>query len=248
MLIPSDRHSRADLICWRELERADHAAADRLSSKIERSLDEIDRFAHRGSFYASFSGGKDSAVMIALLAQAKQLAGTPVAWFRATPTYNPDAQVAVMSLAERLGFSPLVIDYDSPPRGGLTAQEREAIGRQNFDRACRIANDRFGRRMLGMRADESGARKLRFRTHGLTAGDCCCPLGWWRAEDIYAFAASREIPICSVYGMLGGGRWTRNQLRVDSLGGSCGDQFGRAEWEREYYGDVLRRLELQAGR
>ena len=41
---------------------------------------------------------------------------------------------------------------------------------------------------------------------------------------------------------LPGGRFPRDRIRVASLSGRRGDGMGRAEWEREYYGDVLRRL------
>jgi len=52
-----------------------------------------------------------------------------------------------------------------------------------------------------------------------------------------------NLPVHPAYAMTAGGRWDRKHIRVASLGGQRGAQYGRREWEREYYGDVLRRLE-----
>ncbi|TXH99574.1 MAG: hypothetical protein E6Q76_19695 [Rhizobium sp.] len=65
-----------------------------------------------------------------------------------------------------------------------------------------------------------------------------------RAADVFAYLAFHGLPVHPNYAMLGAGRWPREYLRTAPLGGKRGDQFGRAEWEREYYGDVLRRLEV----
>lgn len=39
-----------------------------------------------------------------------------------------------------------------------------------------------------------------------------------------------------------GGRWNRKNIRVAELGDVHGNQFGRSEWELEYYSDLIRRL------
>lgn len=69
----------------------------------------------------------------------------------------------------------------------------------------------------------------------------CRPIIDWPTEAVFAYLAHYRLPTHPNYGMLGGGRWDRGRLRVGgSVGGSDGDNFGRAEWEREYYGDLLR--------
>ena len=72
------------------------------------------------------------------------------------------------------------------------------------------------------------------------------PAGLVSAADVFAYLASRQLPVHPAYAMLGGGRYQRDRIRVSSLGGRRGDGMGRAEWEREYYGDILRRLEARA--
>ena len=99
------------------------------------------------------------------------------------------------------------------------------------------------RYICGVRADESGVRKLSCRRLGKTTGVSCRPLAWWSAHDVYSYAAIRRVPLHPTYGMLGGGRWQRERLRVSFLGLTHGRGIGREQWEREYYGDCLRRIE-----
>lgn len=242
MLIPSERHTPADRELWTALEAADlsHYPLLMQSGKIERSLDALRTF--RPPFYASFSGGKDSLVMLDLLRLAGILTQTPVVFFHAMPKANPDAVTAVARAAAHFGIEIEIRPYESPVPAG-PREEAEQVASASFLRECRQADQQFGNRVLGLRADESGVRKIRFRRWGLISKTCCAPLGWWSLEDVYSYAAANRLPLCPVYGMLGGGRWERHTLRVDALMGEPGSQFGRAEWEQEYYGDVLRRLE-----
>ena len=62
------------------------------------------------------------------------------------------------------------------------------------------------------------------------------------ALETFGYLAAHDLPVHPAYAMLGGGRWERDRIRVASLGGRRGDGIGRAEWEREYYSDVLNRL------
>lgn len=59
MLMPSDRHTRADLELWAELEEADriHGARESMARKAERSIATIREFAARGACYCSISWG-----------------------------------------------------------------------------------------------------------------------------------------------------------------------------------------------
>ena len=50
-----------------------------------------------------------------------------------------------------------------------------------------------------------------------------------------------NLPIHPNYAMLGGGRYDRNNLRVDCLAGTQGNGMGRNEWEKEYYQDIVNR-------
>src|SRR5690606_6470004 len=73
MLIPSHRHTPADLRLWAELEDADraHAAAASMRDKVARSLDAVRSFLTVGAAYCSVSWGKDSVVALHLALQVR---------------------------------------------------------------------------------------------------------------------------------------------------------------------------------
>lgn len=238
MLIPSERHRPEDLELWAELEEADKVHGARLlrSGKVERSVAALQEFAARGPCHLCFSGGKDSTALLGVAAMANL--PLPIVWFRAIPKHNPD----IPAVIEAMGAAVEIIDYESPVPVRMTSLEAEDIAGRNFLTACRNYERRQGRRVLGVRADESHARRMKMNRWGLTTENSCTPLGWWNAADVFGFLAVQSLPVAPVYAMLGGGRWPRDRLRIDALMGERGDGSGRAEWEREYYGDVLRRL------
>jgi len=101
-------------------------------------------------------------------------------------------------------------------------------------------------RVSGIRADESSARRMRVRRWGETSNIACAPLAHWTILDVFAYLAREDLPIHPVYAMSYGGSLPRERLRVDHIGGEPGAGFGRREWERKYYGDVVRRVALDA--
>ena len=88
----------------------------------------------------------------------------------------------------------------------------------------------------------SGVRK------SFTALDRASQLAFWRAADVFAYLAQRGLPVHPAYGYLGGGRWARERLRVAEIGDTHGRLSGRGEWEQEYYGDLLHKIEHEAYR
>lgn len=244
MLIPSERHTPEDLTLWAELEAADHVHGERLlrSGKVEDSLDAIRAFVAAGTCYAGWSGGKDSTVLVHLLCRAA--VDVPIWHVHAEPVANPETKTVRQAVetacpgltirVHAIRYSRLILDGRDNPEGD-----------RQFFAAFRRLGDRH---ISGIRADESGGRKIRMRNHGLSTPNSCAPLGWWTGADCFGYLATHGLPVHPSYAMLGGGRWDRRHVRVDELAGSGGNQFGRAEWEREYYGDVLRRLEAASGR
>lgn len=241
MLIPSPRHRPEDLKLWRELEAADSIAglSSRMERMIESSVATIIKFGEAGPCYASISWGKDSVAIAWLIAQS----GVRIPCIYLDPkgySCPESSKVRDAFLGSfDLDYQEVEIDYSTiPPDAGW--EEAERIGDSIFFGAFR----RFGSRYLsGIRAGESGGRRIRMRQHGLASKNACAPIGWWQTNDVFALLAAKRLPVHPNYAMLGAGRWSREHLRVDELGGRRGDQFGRREWEMEYYGDELRRLE-----
>ena len=84
---------------------------------------------------------------------------------------------------------------------------------------------------------------LRYQRFGCETRASFAPFRFFRVADIFAYMSMFDLPIHPNYAMVGGGRWDRNRIRVTSIGNREGTGHGRAEWEREYYGDVLARIE-----
>ena len=221
MLIESDRQTRDDLRVWSELERADlvHGQSSALRRKIDKACGIISGFARDGVCHVSVSWGKDSVVAAHL---ALQICAIRLVWYRHDPYENPETE----RVRDRFLTAYPMADY-------LESHHNE----------YREVNESLGgRRITGIRADESGARKISARYHGYSTQASCRPLLDWSSADIFGYLACYQLPVHPNYAMLGGGRWARETIRVHSFDGEQGTQFGREEWEREYYGDVLRRL------
>jgi phosphoadenosine phosphosulfate reductase len=241
VLIPSPRHTHADLQIWSEREEADLAYAGSLAfgRQVMRSVAAAREFAARGPAACYVSWGKDSVALAGLLREAG-VAGVPLVGVKVEPIGNPDCESVrdtfLASWPDRPPYHEFLQRCSHDDAGWHATGTLEA----GFAEAEETVGT--SRRMIGLRADESGGRKISMRHRGLATENSCRPLGWWSVQDVFAYLASRHLPVHPAYAMLGGGRWPREHLRVASLGGRRGDQFGRAEWEREYYGDVLNRL------
>lgn len=238
MLIPSHRHTEADLRLWQEYEAADAAMGRRLSlaKRASAALQAIEKFA-ASPCYCAVSWGKDSVVVADLVCRASRAFNLriPLVWVRVEPIANPDCE------SVRDAFLNI---HDVPYQEIIEWCERDNDGWHATGTLSRgFKHAPCGRYISGIRADESGTRTLLARTSGISTANTCRPLTWWSAADVFAYLAAKELPVHPAYAMTGGGRFPREGLRVASLGGRRGDGMGRTEWEREYYGDVLRRLE-----
>jgi phosphoadenosine phosphosulfate reductase len=241
MLLASERHSPADLALWAELEEADRIHGEQLarSGKWRRAVEEMQRFAAAGPSYVSVSWGKDSVV----LAHLHHLSGLrlPVANVAqqgaGCDPHIRDVRDAFLRLYHDTNYHEEVVPLERiPDNGGHSPALDKGIRRL----AARYGTSRY---IGGIRADESGVRRIGLRHRGLSTGNTCQPLGWWTTRDVFGWLAYHDLPVHPNYAMLGGGRFDRRHIRVSTIGGPKGNQFGRDEWEREYYGDVLRRIE-----
>lgn len=235
MLIPSNRHTPADLRLWAEYEEADRAwgSMPQLSRKTDRSIEEIRRFAGDGKCYAGVSGGIDSICLAHLI----RLSGCliPLVHIRAVPLTDPYAETVLSGM----NYHRETADYSAMP-DRWTEKDEDRIFRAAWARAEKAVG--CDRHLSGVRADESTVRKIRMKRWGLSTERTCCPLGWWTKMDAFGFAAVNNLPVHPNYAMLGCGRWDRQRIRVDGLGGIRGAGGGRAEWEKNYYGEELRRV------
>jgi phosphoadenosine phosphosulfate reductase len=242
MLIPSPRHTASDLTLWAEYERGDFACdVARLQRMEAEAVKCIQRFADDGPCYVSISGGKDSSVLWAVA----QIANRGLqAWHLDTqPLADPHIVDVFAHLNQRFPM-PINIVRNWCRKGD--DGQWHATG--TFESGMAEVNQTAGthRYICGVRAEESGVRRISCRHLGKTTNVSCRPLAWWTAQDIYSYSAIRGVPLHPNYAMMGGGRWDRSKLRVAFLGLTHGANRGRAEWEREYYGDVLNKITMLA--
>ena len=231
MLIECDRIRAEDHELWMDLERADalHVIG---KHRIQAAISAISEFRDAGPCWCGVSWGKDSVVVADLCCRVGGIPLVFVCTRRTTPYWHgvmsqfrsswPDARITV--IAEDEG--------DQWPHWG------GGIG---------IADEMFGRRAVhGVRRQESSVRRLSAMVHGISTAHMCRPILNWSSDEVFAYLCQNDLPVHPNYAMLGGGRWPRDWIRVGSIGGPRGRGIGRDEWEREYYGDVLRRIEAES--
>lgn len=228
MLIVTDRHTRADLKRW-----ADYEEMDLVNSYSTRKVDESIfvlkawRSAHdSGAIYTSW--GKDSIVLLDFVVRSG--IKVPVLYMRFTDRDNPDCD-----LVRDAFLSEHDLDYHEEFYEYAKVRKTGAHWRD-------MAKKWGEYRVTGIRNDESGKRALQWKLNGFESEHSCRPLSLWKNNEIFAYIAQNGLPLCPVYGYLGGGRWQREHIRTHSLAGSTGNGIGRTEWEREYYPDILAKV------
>lgn len=233
MLIECDRHTRADLDHWRMRERQDavHCKLASMARKIDAAKRAIATFDahHRGAYYVGASWGKDS-VVVASIAYAAGVPA-PLVYVRVEPMANPHCTLVrdAFLAAHAADYDEVRIDCERDEHGRFPS-----VGR--LESGFAIAAERHGDAYVsGVRAEESGARRLRMGAHGVESLRTCAPIGWWRGEDVFAYLHAHELPVHPAYAMTMGGRLDRNRIRVATIGGERGTGHGRADWEARYY-------------
>lgn len=245
-LLASKRHRPEDIEHWSRCERMDAERAVTLlrGRKVGDAERTIRAFADGGPCYVGTSWGKDSVVVAHMVSRvAPEL---PVAHVVQEGPHKDPEQDAVRDafLARwRIDYHEIVVPPMPDEQGDMERSPQLEAGIAE----CRR---RWGKRWVsGLRADESGARAkmARIDTARERAGrysSTCCPIRWWSADDVFAYLYAHGLPVHPSYACTRGGMWDRGQIRVSIIGGKKGRGFGREEWERVYYGDVVRRIAL----
>lgn len=240
MLIASHRHTREDLRVWAERERMDRALYE-IGGTRRKEADAIDAlrmFAEQPEpYYVSVSWGKDSVVVADLVARHYDLlARPPIIWFPAGRVENPDCALV------RDAFLRLHDVEYREIEASLTSDEWDRTlghdgAQAEFERLAREVGRRY---VSGVRAEESSTRRMAVGRHGLASRNSCRPIGTWGHHHVYAYLVGLDLPIHPAYACSMNGAWERKDLRVSTIGGERGRRFGRAEWERRYYPEVMR--------
>lgn len=213
--------------------------ARRLCTEADRAVRRIVDFAADGPCYAGTSWGKDATVISHLVSRALVERGVriPLVHVHVDPHANPDCALVRDDFLSRFE-----VDYYQITVTCERDEHGEWIGTGRLEQGFQEAAKRFGARYVsGVRGQESGGRARRMRGHGTTTDNTCAPIGWWTVRDVFAYLLLHDLPIHPAYACTHGGRFDRDHLRVATLGGIRGTEFGRREHELRYY-----RAELQA--
>jgi phosphoadenosine phosphosulfate reductase len=238
VLVDSPRLTPADRARWAELEHYDEAlAADWKLGQLERlAVYQVCKFADGGECFAGVSWGKDSVVTAHLVELANQRHGyqVPLVWARADRYESPECeQVRDVFLKAHpdVRYEEHVYRWRVPLRGepGWKADQ------PGQDALAETLDGLYGgRRITGLRAAESGARRMSAKVHGTASARSCRPVLNWPTRDVFAYLAREDLPVHPAYAMSAGGVWERDRLRVHALRTEVGDEA----WERRYWPDV----------
>jgi 3'-phosphoadenosine 5'-phosphosulfate sulfotransferase (PAPS reductase)/FAD synthetase len=228
MLITTARHTKEDLSLCEDYKLLDSKTYWSVPKK-ERSMNIIKYWCKLyDDPVLMTSWGKDSVVLMHLLVESGL--NIPVVYFK-NEHANPDCDLVKEEFLRQfdINYNEVFITY-------------EELSNHKKEWHWQFISDKYGsHRITGIRNDESNTRKMIYRIYGHNSKNSCRPLSLWKLPEIFGYIEQNNLPLCPVYGYLGGGRWERDNIRTHSLGGEAGNNYGKAEWEKEYYKDEMKR-------
>lgn len=220
--------------------------------KVSRALAVVEEAMRHGRIGVSFSGGKDSTVVLDLVRRVDPEA--PAAFFDSgcelASVYEIVAHYGVTTIRPRLSFldlarysgwwgyeSPVDPECEWPVKQILIDEPSEAF----------VCRERLVGVALGLRAEESRGRAMSAYTRGeLYRGKDrtwrCCPIAHWSAEDVWAYIASRDLPYCRAYDAMTALGLLRAEQRIGTLLGGIASTTGRHAIVRAIEPDTFRAL------
>jgi phosphoadenosine phosphosulfate reductase len=201
--------------------------------RLARTLEAIASAAEKGRIGVSYSGGKDSTVLLDItrLVVPDVLAGffdsgCEYPWtYEMMPLYDVLTITPVMSLLEMCRYGGYW-GYATPTDPDATFNFTEALIYEPSRRF--VAEQSLAVVSMGLRADESYGRLMSAKSKGLlywvksSSVWHFCPLAHWKTEDVWAYIASRELPYNVAYDRMAEAGIPRENWRVSTLMGVVG--------------------------
>lgn len=244
MLIESHRITPTDYALWNEYEQldAEYAGTSQYREHIESGLSAIFAFVAKGRpHFVGTSWGKDSTVLVHMFLRIRP--ETRIVYVRQMDNANPhsvDVRDQILARYNPPNYEEIAYSYSDADSSWYKN------GRPNhWYKVLDELNRKYGVHVTGIRPDESGKREKRFRVFGMETENSFAPFQYLTHKDIFAYLYCHYLPVHPNYAMLGGGRWERERIRTAAIGNKEGDGMGRAEWEKEYYPDVLAHMKAR---
>jgi len=195
--------------------------------------------------YVSFSGGKDSFVVLHMILEQKP--DIDVLYFDADASY-PDMDKFLDDLAELWGFDftrvktePIINVFRKYGLNHPHIEEKTMAATVYAPIKAHITHA-FGGGFVGLRSEESVARRrlIKYRgqifynkSHGTIE---CLPVAHFRTEDVWAYITANDLPYNPVYDRTS--MRARNEIRVSYWCGESVREFGRYVWLKKEYPDL----------
>lgn len=221
-----------------------------LGPKVERSQRAISELLGKCKKpYVSWSGGKDSTVMLYLTLRLKP--GIDVVYFDAGACL-PDTGEYMERLADRWKVNLRVVKtrpiLDVLSEYGVDSRkvEYQTMKHTVYEPVKRLAGEGYDGALIGIRSDESRGRNMAAKKYGQVF---CAkgygtwqawPMLWWTAADVWLFIDTYGIPYSPDYDKT---RFCgREDLRISYWAGETNRQYGRWVWLKYYYPDLFSEL------
>lgn len=242
MLLPSNRFKKNDLEVWNEYEDVDFIHSESMTYKKRIAITEkaITRFINSGKpHFCGISWGKDSVVLADMFLKINP--ETNIIFVHQVDNMNPhslDVMKSFLDFHNPKNFFEYSYSYKD---SDLTWFKN---GKPNkWYRILEEINKKFGCHVTGIRPDESGKRAKRFKIFGMETINSFAPFQFMTHQEIFSYLAIHDLPIHPNYAMTLNGTLDRKRIRVAAIGNKEGDGMGRTQWEKEYYPDILRKIE-----
>lgn len=180
---------------WRETFQAYSRLPEHVA-EVEQAIDTISTALDKRC-YVSYSGGKDSTVLLHLVLQ--QAPTILVAHWDYGPGFMPrEIENEIVQNAVAMGATNLEIYTSEQYEAGRpdwAVFAPEFIGRV----VPRLKARGYRRAFVGLRAEESCKRKRRIKRHETIVMDECWPLASWTWLDVWAYIVANNLPYLSHY-------------------------------------------------